>query len=1035
MSAASWTDISNLVSHASISGSISQGGYTCDLSGFNYDSTLIKHDASVVIKIQVYPNYTNLAFVVGDSTVGAGYYVGGNGSTTLGWTLVKDFFFGYIKQGSISVDENRNTWSCSIEGIQQYLKKSDCPGHHFGWTDLARGKSANASSTLVDTTQESGVEYISASTVEASNVTDGNVDTIWVSNEAPLDTVAMWGTEENNKLKISQVYMGRKTPQWDTSQWLEITNVSDIMYDGYIQNTYGTWQDIHWNGYNLYDHLQIVGHEIKVITKPISNLPSWGGYRSGAYFYADNQTRSESWFHNTRAQVNTQYTFYVSLKGVTGGEKVVVQMLPSESASGQLGDEYTDAEAAKIVTLSTDWQTFSVTATTSPSSTSECPLEIRVAGYENKRIDFLMTAMRLCPALPVKSTFTTDSEGEVVNSTYPLYLEYWSRSQNIYHLIDFDDLKIDAIGGGQSIVVCDDEQLFRRQFGGDVQVHQLRHIDPNFYLDKSGLILRMTQQKRSSVGVVTTTIHDGPEVSPGPTPASNNSNWVNWTSVPLGMSMQRQNPYGTGPFALQRYPCPGDTSPGSPQWLVIDLGEPEVANLGEEIGSAGSITTIVAAENSNFTKYPLSGTAQIDSEQFRYTSRTDQELKGTITRQYNGTPLGYHAVGASIYPVVNYAKKTMHYISGVGWRRRLGTGIPYNFKILLSNRDTPQNPSDYTEVGKLWENHPDWQAGKHIVRGFNHSRYLWVVGHDTDAGYDPDSPPAFTNNGIYARHVAIVIDRMTGGGRAKLNDLMVYEMDSASNAGSGYIGHAPPDVKGIIKHLLVRHFGIAEAQLLMSRPGGIAYGYVTGYGDLDTAKDSYWSVIEDLCNKTNVVFYVNQFGKIAFLPHHRMAMAVLDETTFNWTADSIWSLETSFLPSHNVTQVEVNARDERHGMNYRVRYPKSVYGNAPEIVNAPYAGIGQTEQIDNMIVGDQNTAMLTAKYHYLDSNKGWTGTIKTGICDWVRLYQRCTITLDMDSGGSEFSGRNFIIEGVDYDLDFSKNQWTTSVQLTELVIV
>ena len=81
-------------------------------------------------------------------------------------------------------------WGMQVESLSRFTRSDDCPALRFGKTNIASGKSVTVSGTLGTPMLEAGNgEYLGyTSEIDAGDAVDGNMDTLWISEDAPSVT-------------------------------------------------------------------------------------------------------------------------------------------------------------------------------------------------------------------------------------------------------------------------------------------------------------------------------------------------------------------------------------------------------------------------------------------------------------------------------------------------------------------------------------------------------------------------------------------------------------------------------------------------------------------------------------------------------------------------------------------------------------------------------------------------------------------------------------------------------------------------------
>ena len=173
------------------------GTWRAELSGLGYNSRILARSHAILAMWRFRPE--------GDMT------------TWSSWVVA---FLGYIREvGVTDTHQQEHAWRAQVEGVAQYLAETDAPAHYFGRTDLAEGKSVQVSGVLRDPYLErNSGEYIGYPELTGDNLVDGDLATVWVSDDVPTIT------KENrvaSRFSINEVYLRAPTGQ-PALQWIEI---------------------------------------------------------------------------------------------------------------------------------------------------------------------------------------------------------------------------------------------------------------------------------------------------------------------------------------------------------------------------------------------------------------------------------------------------------------------------------------------------------------------------------------------------------------------------------------------------------------------------------------------------------------------------------------------------------------------------------------------------------------------------------------------------------------------------------------------
>jgi len=169
-----------------------------------------------------------------------------NGVVKYDWGL---YFRGIVTAGEHADDyRHGGPWDRELQGLQAPLRLANAPRITAGPVDIAYGKSVSATSTLADPASEAGSgEFLGVSVnLDPDNVTDANLNTVWISQTAPDPTGETavedyWGGIDKVFFKPATGYTGF----W----WFEVFNAN--AEDGQtlthlaFQNEDNVWLDLY----------------------------------------------------------------------------------------------------------------------------------------------------------------------------------------------------------------------------------------------------------------------------------------------------------------------------------------------------------------------------------------------------------------------------------------------------------------------------------------------------------------------------------------------------------------------------------------------------------------------------------------------------------------------------------------------------------------------------------------------------------------------------------------------------------------------
>jgi len=171
------------------------GTWTASMGGLGYNSRVLEQGNAILCLWRFRP-------------------ANGDLGTWTDWTVA---FIGYIRSARADDDDTmKRAWTATVEGLEQYLAKSESYGHQLGRVDLAAGKSVQTSTVLGDPWEErfSG-EYVGYPSLDGDQLVDGEIDTLWISQNIPMRNRP---TRHGNHLQINEILLephaGEAPLQW-----------------------------------------------------------------------------------------------------------------------------------------------------------------------------------------------------------------------------------------------------------------------------------------------------------------------------------------------------------------------------------------------------------------------------------------------------------------------------------------------------------------------------------------------------------------------------------------------------------------------------------------------------------------------------------------------------------------------------------------------------------------------------------------------------------------------------------------------------
>lgn len=162
------------------------GSWSANVRGWNYNSRVMARDRAILGMWRFRP-------------------ASGVVETWTSWTVG---FIGFVQSFQVTDDYvQAYTWMAKIKGVEAYLGLADAPAMHFGATDLASGASVSVSSVLSDPYREYGRgEYIGFPELTGDYAVDGDISTLWISENAPSrdDLTPVKGGVVINEIMLEQ---------------------------------------------------------------------------------------------------------------------------------------------------------------------------------------------------------------------------------------------------------------------------------------------------------------------------------------------------------------------------------------------------------------------------------------------------------------------------------------------------------------------------------------------------------------------------------------------------------------------------------------------------------------------------------------------------------------------------------------------------------------------------------------------------------------------------------------------------------------
>jgi len=147
------------------------------------------------------------------------------------------FFVGHVMEGNHEDDyKHGGRWSRQLGGLDSLLQRSTAPRLAAGRVNLLSNSAVEASSTLVTPALEAGTGEFAGSivNVDPENTIDGNINTLWMSNDVPHSTALSPTYGTIRKLFINPITGFDQSRSW----WFEF-NSGAIVNQIRIRNSDG----------------------------------------------------------------------------------------------------------------------------------------------------------------------------------------------------------------------------------------------------------------------------------------------------------------------------------------------------------------------------------------------------------------------------------------------------------------------------------------------------------------------------------------------------------------------------------------------------------------------------------------------------------------------------------------------------------------------------------------------------------------------------------------------------------------------------
>lgn len=513
-----------------------------------------------------------------------------------------------------------------------------------------------------------------------------------------------------------------------------------------------------------------------------------------------------------------------------------------------------------------------------------------------------------------------------------------------------------------------------------------------------------------------------------PTVAGWTGGAIDISAVPVGEALRRY-PSGTDNDVATDWRSdpnyePGDhTEPNQVEWVQIDLTE-QATTL-----TAGYTTPETTLSLSDTRGFPApAGTVTefygyLEGETFTYTGRSTTGLTGVTGLASN------HAEDALVYPLVGGQIMDGWPCSEIKISRKQGvkadgSTLPVlkEFEVRIQKTgyyETPGQPPD-ADWEQLWDTH-------------------WFTVHDNTEPVVSFTMLGANDQGFrWVRRILVIIQEMSDGGRAKLNEVQVkLAQTDVNDSGDGDISGARS--AGLAEYLLETGYGLTDG-VFDDETAITAHGTI---GSHATAIAPYTQVLEDLARVTGCVARYTRAGGLTW----RM------DPWWPTGAGTLHLAPTGRLGSEHVRGV-VNFKHQKPSIVGVVVRARSVDGeNQYKTVWPPGAeALGPVREFTDYVVGNETDARYLAEalwykegLHYRNTGSAQEAslTIK-GVGEWCGVDQWIELTSDDQAGelsptehatGLSNGGFELYTGDVDDGIADVVDSWTTAQDGGQVEIV
>ena len=619
---------------------------------------------------------------------------------------------------------------------------------------------------------------------------------------------------------------------------------------------------------------------------------------------------------------------------------------------------------------------------------------------------------------------------------------YLENAAGEYLFLTYENEEVDGLGVDDRLIICASKADFEAYTGGAAAADLVieakswpwrgklvagKPFSPGsldgtaFALDPAtGWVKLRRSSEFNTTGTVREAIAWDQDGS-APVGMGDQSGWVgnsipaNAEDMPPGYGLQRKKPGtdgDTGPGTPGGFEVTHNLTPGASytaahqEWLLYTLESQSAVLTADVAAGAGTI------QLSSTTGLLDSGTAICETDTFTYAGRTSTTLTGV-------SGIGVHVTGASVYQYLDSVAQTGMPVTTLQLLRRnaslprISAGKVY-CKATGFGDVAPRTPED---------GETDWQT--------DYDGSVLSIPYDssgTAVGAEQTLLLAGADGGSrWVQYLLIVIDSMSDGGRAKLNEARLMlaqtqvdysgsgDIDTISSAGLAFymLGLIVPSVT------LVSNLGVQGHRI----------------GDHATAIAPYPQVLNDLARVTGCVCDWGLAGTVTW--RHDM-----------WWPDYLESTQLSatarLTPAYLRGQVQYSGqRPNEVGVRVHARTPDSLHHYTAEFPPHGLTATQQIAEITDLVISDSaaltnlaQTQYYKAGLHYVAGSQQATLTLR-GIGEWLRPEQWLTVICDNDTGetlddatAEDYDTVGWLVESVTWEWGMSNNfrTWKATAQ-------